>query len=519
MFCFHDSLHPSASTFARIATTSPLIMATSKPRKRAAGGVSSPAKTANPKSATASALESATANAHANDAGNKPNDHYRTKLSWLRYTLRSACLPLVRRETDILARIQQACRLPLLDAYFAWTANLASHTFYVLMLPPLFWFGATATGRDLVFVLGMGIYVTGFCKDFLCLPRPRLPPLHRITMLSYTAHEYGWPSSHLANATAVTLVLLFRLFDERASFASTTFTSLVALLGVYYFSLIVGRLYCGMHGFFDIATGTAIGTALFAFRRIYGPAYDAWLLHSLRNSLWLGVAATYTLMIAAHLWLLHVYPEPVDDCPCFDDSVAFVGVLLGLDMSHYACVLSGALLQRNGSDDPLLIPYNPARGILIDLSRFVLGVALVSTWKAVLKPVVFTVLPPLYKLFGLNLPRSHYISTAHASQSNRHIRRQSISNMRAEPMELDGVLDAVRSHETDKVGPENDIDAYELLDYQSTHKSLELLNVTISGVFRPRYDVEIIGRCIIYAGISTITVWGFAYGVEVLGLA
>ena len=30
--------------------------------------------------------------------------------------------------------------------------------------------------RDLVFVLGMGIYVTGFCKDFLCLPRPRSPP-------------------------------------------------------------------------------------------------------------------------------------------------------------------------------------------------------------------------------------------------------------------------------------------------------------------------------------------------------
>lgn len=453
---------------------------------------------------------------HLKDAGNKPSDHYRSRLSPARYAVRSWCLPIVRRETEILAALQNKYRTPWLDVYFAWTANLASHTFYVLMLPPLFWFGASTMGRDLVFVLGMGIYLLGFCKDLLCLPRPRSPPLARITMLTYTTQEYGWPSSHSANATAVTLTLLFKVFDTRDSWAPLHFWAVVCGLVIYYVSLITGRLYCGMHGFFDIITGSILGVVLFVFRRLYGEAYDNWLLASARNETWLGIVFTVLLIIGAHLFLIHIHPEPVDNCPCFDDSVAFIGVLIGLDLSHYACVLTKYFEKGNSYGDLLLIPYNPDCSLLVLAARFALGVSLVVVWKSILKPVVFSILPPIYKYIGVNLPRSNFMSTAHSHQSNRQIRRQSISNMEL-TSEIDSVLKAINSSETVKVGPESDIDAYELLDYQASHPSSEV-PVTISGVFRPRYDVEIIGRCIIYAGISTMTVWGLGLSAEYLRL-
>ncbi|OBA24276.1 hypothetical protein METBIDRAFT_14632, partial [Metschnikowia bicuspidata var. bicuspidata NRRL YB-4993] len=449
------------------------------------------------------------------DAGNGPSDHYQTRLPAWRYALRQWCLPIVREETEALARLQAWARTPALDAYFAWTANLASHTFYVLMLPPLFWFGASAMGRDLVFVLGMGVYVTGFCKDLLCLPRPRSPPLQRITMLAYTAQEYGWPSSHSANATAVSLVLLCRLVQMHGLMSTARFAALAALLAGYYFSLLLGRLYCGMHGFFDVGAGVVLGAGLFLFRHVYGAAYDTWLLHSARNASWLGIFATVAMIVAGHLFLVHVHPEPVDDCPCFDDSVAFVGVLLGLDLSHYLCVLTGYFAARNEHADPLLIPFDPSSGALVAAARFAVGVGLVVAWKLLLKPLVFTVLPPLYKRLGIGLSRGHFISTAHTEKTTRQVRRQSLSNMRNEPL---ADLDKVLSPLTVTMSPETDIDAYELLDYQS-HGPLEPgVPVQISGVFRPRYDVEITGRCIIYAGIAGMAVWGLGLSVVLLDL-
>lgn len=109
---------------------------------------------------------------HLNDAGNKSNDHYKSKLSPLRYKLRALCLPIIRKETEILANMQKKVRHPILDFYFAWTANLASHTFYVLMLPLPIWFGASTLSRDLLAVLGLGIFITGNLKDFyVCLDR------------------------------------------------------------------------------------------------------------------------------------------------------------------------------------------------------------------------------------------------------------------------------------------------------------------------------------------------------------
>jgi hypothetical protein len=69
------------------------------------------------------------------------------KLPRWRYYLRQKLLPLIRWETPYLAWMQDKMRSPALDSYFAITANLGTHTFFMTALPILFWCGHTSLGR------------------------------------------------------------------------------------------------------------------------------------------------------------------------------------------------------------------------------------------------------------------------------------------------------------------------------------------------------------------------------------
>ncbi|EGW34694.1 uncharacterized protein SPAPADRAFT_130963 [Spathaspora passalidarum NRRL Y-27907] len=438
---------------------------------------------------------------HTDDAGNQSNDHYKARLSPFRYSLRSKLLPIIRAESSYLYSLQTKLRHPILDFYFAWTANLASHTFYVLMLPPPIWFGASDLSRDLVYVLGLGIYFTGFLKDFFCLPRPRSPPLRRITMSSYTTQEYGFPSSHSANATAVTLVLISRLVNLDISRGE--YWALMSGLILYYFSLIFGRLYCGMHGFLDIFIGSSVGASLFAFRHYWGKQWDEFLFNNA-----LGAIPSAIIIIALFMSFIHVHSEPVDNCPCFDDSVAFIGVLIGLDLSHLVAFKTQYLANLNLHKDPFLLPFDSSQSPWKTVVRFILGVTLVVIWKTISKPVIFTILPPIYKFIGVNLPRKNFIATAHTKAPTRAIRSASISNETGEIGDINTFIKGITAHnQRDEVGPSTEIDYFEMLDYNKEHHLQEKVE-EVAGVFKPRYDVEIIGRVIVYAGVSTTAVWG-----------
>lgn len=65
-----------------------------------------------------------------------------------RLALRNALLPLIRAETPLLAALQSRLRTPFLDAYFASTANLGTHTFFMTILPLLFWGGYSTLARE-----------------------------------------------------------------------------------------------------------------------------------------------------------------------------------------------------------------------------------------------------------------------------------------------------------------------------------------------------------------------------------
>ena len=72
------------------------------------------------------------------DAGNRSSNHYKKRLFAAPLLFAPEMLASsAKRKRPCLEKIQQRYRNRALDIYFAWTANLASHTFYVLMLPLL----------------------------------------------------------------------------------------------------------------------------------------------------------------------------------------------------------------------------------------------------------------------------------------------------------------------------------------------------------------------------------------------
>ncbi|CCH43610.1 sphingosine-1-phosphate phosphatase [Wickerhamomyces ciferrii] len=448
------------------------------------------------------------------DSGNYPTIHYKTKINPYRFKFRQFLLPWIRSESPILSSIQSNIRTNFLDYFFAYTANFASHTFYVLMLPLPIWCGYGREARDLIFIIGYGIYFTGFLKDFCCLPRPRSPPLHRITLSGYTAKEYGFPSSHSANATAVSLYLLTKIINNFNEFNSKwTSISLLISLFIYYFSLILGRIYCGMHGFSDLLVGSIIGTTVFLTRQLTRDWYDSLIL---QDSWWIPLVTTLI-----NYSLIYIHVTPVDDCPCFDDSVAFIGVIIGLEFSHWSFIKSS--YSYGGVEyglHSLDLPYSLSElGLLKTIGRIFVGVILVIIWKEISKPLLLSILKPFYNLI---------ISTDKESITFNRIRSDTLEKRE----KFDDLSKVVRklSHgekpiKRDTVGPQSSIDLTELeelknhKDYFNELDKLQKSNILFTcGAFKKRYDLEILVRLIVYAGIPTIVVIGCPPVFAKLGL-
>lgn len=271
-------------------------------------------------------------------------------------------------------------------------------------------FLAYHSGRDiirLVRILASGVFFSGFIKDMLCLPRPLSPPLTRITISKSAALEYGFPSTHSTNAMSVVCFCTRLLNDSDQS--PTTKTTFLALLYVYGSSIIIGRVYCGMHGISDVVIGSALGWLLSWLQCEYGTQLDEYLFYGS----WKEVLLV-TLIILA---LIRIHPEPVDSCPCFDDSVAFFGVLIGQEAANWHFSRTSFALN---TPVPGTIPFDLNElGIVKSILRIILGVISVFLWRGAMKPFLHRLLPPIFRVLeriGLNLPRRFFTKASYVLQ-------------------------------------------------------------------------------------------------------
>ncbi|KAL1627973.1 Long-chain base-1-phosphate phosphatase [Neofusicoccum ribis] len=277
-------------------------------------------------------------------------------------------------------------------------------------------------------------------------------------MSGSAALEYGFPSTHSTNAVSVAVYAIHMLHTSGEASDSTTHTTLQVALYFYAVSIVFGRLYCGMHGFFDVIIGTVLGALIAGVEILFGNAFDHWVCQD---------SFTAPLVVALVIFVLvRVHPEPADDCPCFDDSVCFAGVVIGVEIGvwHFS-------KTSFAYDDPVpgTVAFDIEQiGWLKAVLRIVLGVFIIFAWRALMKPLLLKFLPPLFRVLErlrMNLPRKFFLEAS---------KYTSIANLRDDDhvipsaSEIPSKLSNLRHprKRTVSIGPQSMADAYETLAYR-----------------------------------------------------
>lgn len=328
------------------------------------------------------------------DAGLRPSAYYQQILPPWRFWLRQNILSQIQLETPYLARMQSRMRSSAIDSYFAITANLGTHTFFMVILPLLFWCGYTSLGRGMVHILATGVFLTGILKDLFSLPRPLAPPLRRISMSESAALEYGFPSTHSANAVSVAVYVILTLHSPDYHMHQSKRQLIECIAYFYAFSIVFGRLYCGMHGFIDVTVGGAIGAAISIIEHVYGSRSDRFLY----QSSWIAPASIAFAMV----FLVILHPKAADECPCFDDTVAFAGVIIGIEIGGWRYANSKWAWDY---PVPATVPFDlNEMGWVLVILRTLTGVLVIFLWRKFMKSFLLKFLPYLFNViesFGL----------------------------------------------------------------------------------------------------------------------
>lgn len=322
------------------------------------------------------------------------------------------------------------------------------------------------TRCSLVHILALGVFWTGFIKDFYSLPRPLSPPLHRITMSGSAALEYGFPSTHSANAVSVAVYGLLLLKSPENTLPPTMKFFLECLSYFYAASIVFGRLYCGMHGFLDVIVGSVIGTAIGMLEFYYGPAFDAYM----HSSSWVAPVLACLIIVI----LVRIHPEPADDCPCFDDSVAFAGVVIGLEFGSWTYGkipwdpwVSNAY-AGNGTVDVTPLGWG------LNIVRIVFGVLIVFAWRETMKPLLLKGLPHLFRLIescGFTLPRRFFTPASEYKSVPPGSRIDTLFPTASDfPRMVAGIRHPTTRGRSVSIGPQSAADAYETLAYRERQR-------------------------------------------------
>lgn len=365
----------------------------------------------------------------------------------------------------------------------------------MVFLPILIWFGNAELGRNVCFLAASGVFWSGFLKDFMCLPRPLSPPVHRLTMSPHVALEYGFPSTHSTNSVSVALFFISIACEQFTPESPARLVSILACV-FYATSVVFGRIYCGMHSVTDCIGGTLLAYIIYWIQWHFKDSFDALFTD---DSYWVFLCIPVCLM------LVSLHPDPMERCPCFEDSVCFIGVVIGVMPGSWLC--NQVDYCRTGLLSSVLSSNMGPVTLLFLLVKLVAGVACLFVWRIVCKKVCYYILPPIYRIF--NLPHRKFEIGARTYKS---LRRESI---RPVPSVLDfhNMSSNIADHE--HVGIQSAIDLREQqeskLSYRGKNSEKEqttdptcLLVVEDAPL---RYDVDIVTKLIVYSGIGFIAVF------------
>lgn len=263
----------------------------------------------------------------------------------------------------------------------------------------------------------------------------------------------------------MTVYALLLLHSPDNTLSPTTKLLLEGLAYFYAVSIVFGRLYCGMHGFLDVIIGSILGVGISLVEFYYGPALDAYM----HTCTWVAPAIAGIVIII----LVRIHPEPADDCPCFDDSVAFAGVVIGLEFGTWTFgKIPWDPWQINAHSDTT-VDIRPL-GLWINLVRIVFGVLIIFAWRETMKPAMLKFLPHLFRFMeslGWDLPRRFFTPASEYKSVPPGSRLDTLFPTASDfPRMVAGIRHPTTRGRSVSVGPQSAADAYETLAYRDRQR-------------------------------------------------
>jgi hypothetical protein len=288
----------------------------------------------------------------------------------------------------------------------------------------------------------------------------------------------------LSNGNNSTLSLGSTAFNTTLDFtpivSAQAYTIITIILSIYTVSIVFGRLYTAMHSFTDCAVGVTMGAGIWwghtSWSGIPVALSSTNPLHWLYSVLWpssLTASGTHIIyfgkglgagkwveewvrrggwevpIILIPLCLLAVnqHPQPVDDCPCFEDAIAFGSVVLGALVGKWAMGYAGIglgigrtvvmpgsgwvlelgnwnQLERTWEDVALwwgvatlkmvVGKLHPLLRIPPWLTSTLEGILVIFTWRLIAKSALHLILPPTFRVLSrvFRLPNRRFYTPA-----------------------------------------------------------------------------------------------------------
>lgn len=210
-------------------------------------------------------------------------------------------------EIQVILFIQSISN-PTFDMLFRAITNLGSETFYMLMIPIIYWCFSKRNGFRLALLFSLSAFVNLTLKAFFYLPRPSDPSI-RILYKEATAGTVGFPSAHSQGTTTFWSYVVSKAKKRFLLYLGVIFVILVSL----------SRVYLGLHYPHDVIGGILIGLFItFIFIKIYNI-----IGKRLMN---LSLLAKITMSVCLPLLLFALYHSP--------NSAKVFGLLVGMGVGN-----------------------------------------------------------------------------------------------------------------------------------------------------------------------------------------
>jgi hypothetical protein len=211
----------------------------------------------------------------------------------------------------------------------------------------------------------------------------------------------------------------------------------------------------------DVIAGSATGASISLVEFYLIPTFDEYMHNS---SSWMAPLTVAMAIIA----LVRLHPEPADDCPCFDDSVAFAGVAIGLEMGTWH--FGRGPVSAAYADPAFALS---ALGWPTVLARIAFGVLVIFAWREVMKPTLLKGLPHLFRVIethGLSLPRRFFMPASEYEDVPLSIKDDNVLPSVSDLPILVRSIGGPGRGRSISIGPQSAADAYETLAYRERRR-------------------------------------------------